>query len=145
MSATATCATSGAPVDWAAQVDEEVDRLPTRQVGPQVHVAWHVRQPAVQRHRVAPRITAEADVSASSVYRYFGTLQLRRHGRDTPLVPDRLHHVTDRHHRPTLRIVRNRLPRGDQPDVHPAEPRQLTLSPALRVEDHGQHREPTVA
>jgi hypothetical protein len=49
----------------AAQPSQEVDGLLSSQVGPQRHVARHIGDPAVQRHRVAPRIAAEqSDVAA---------------------------------------------------------------------------------
>ena len=51
----------GAPplVDPAAQPAEQVDDLAAGERRPQVHVAGHVREPAVQLGRVAPRVAAE--------------------------------------------------------------------------------------
>ncbi len=43
----------------ASQPCQEVDGLHAGQVGPQRHIAWHVGDPAVQRHRVAPGIATE--------------------------------------------------------------------------------------
>ena len=51
----------GAPllVEPAAQPAEQVDGLAAGEVGPQVHVAGHVGQPAVQLGGLAPRVAAE--------------------------------------------------------------------------------------
>ena len=46
-------------VQPAAQPPEQVDDLAAGQVRPERHVTGHVRQPAVQRGSVAPRIAAE--------------------------------------------------------------------------------------
>jgi hypothetical protein len=47
------------PVGIAAQAGEEVDDLAARQLGPQVDVARHVRQAAVELDGVAPGIAAQ--------------------------------------------------------------------------------------
>jgi hypothetical protein len=47
------------PVEAAAQLTEQVDGFPAGEVGPEADVARHVRQPAVQADRVAPRVGAE--------------------------------------------------------------------------------------
>jgi hypothetical protein len=46
-------------VQAAAQPAQQVDDLTAGQAGPQRHVAGHVGQPAVQAHRVVPRVPAE--------------------------------------------------------------------------------------
>ena len=46
-------------IEAAAQAREQVDRLASGEVRPQVHLARHVGEPPVQRHRVAPGVTAE--------------------------------------------------------------------------------------
>ena len=46
-------------VEPAAQPAEQVDDLAAGQVRPQVHVAGHVGEPAVQLGRLAPRVAAE--------------------------------------------------------------------------------------
>src|SRR5665647_2153784 len=46
-------------IEAAAQPRQEVDHLTTRKVRPEVYVAGHVSQPAVERHGVAPRIAPE--------------------------------------------------------------------------------------
>ena len=46
-------------IEAAAQPAEQVDRLAAGEVGPEVHVAGDVREPPVQRDRVAPRVAAE--------------------------------------------------------------------------------------
>ena len=43
----------------ATQPGQEVDGLQAGKVGPQRHIAGHVGDPPVQRHRVVPGITAE--------------------------------------------------------------------------------------
>src|SRR5439155_19499693 len=47
------------PVEVAAEPTEEIDDLSPAEVRPQAHLAGYVRETAVQRHRVAPWITAE--------------------------------------------------------------------------------------
>ena len=49
----------------AAQPGQKVDGLQAGQVGPQCHIAGDVGDPAVQRHRVAPRIAAEQSDGAA--------------------------------------------------------------------------------
>ena len=48
-----------ARVEVAAQPAEQVDHLAAAELRPQADLAGDVREPAVQRHRVAPRIAAE--------------------------------------------------------------------------------------
>jgi hypothetical protein len=50
---------AAARVEPAAQPAEQVDDLAAGEVGPQRDVAGHVRQPPVQRGRVAPRVAAQ--------------------------------------------------------------------------------------
>jgi hypothetical protein len=50
---------SASRVQAAAQPAEQVDDLAAGEVGPQRHVAGHVREPAVQRDDVAPRVAVE--------------------------------------------------------------------------------------
>src|SRR6266540_4312720 len=47
------------PVEVAAEPAEEIDDLSPAEVRPQAHLAGYVRETAVQRHRVAPWVTAE--------------------------------------------------------------------------------------
>ena len=46
-------------VEVAAQPAEQIDDLAAAQLRPERHVAGHVREPPVQRDRVAPRVAAE--------------------------------------------------------------------------------------
>ena len=52
-------------VETSAQLAQQVDHLTPGEVGPQVHLAGHIRKTPVQSDRVAPWVTAEqVDVTA---------------------------------------------------------------------------------